>query len=633
MKESKFVDKNKEKWQRFESMQKDLASDPEALSNLYLDITDDLGFAQTYYKRRTIRVYLNQLAQRIFIGVNKYQRSSFRKILDFWLVELPLEIYRARAYMLVALISFLSYATLGWISSNIYPDFTAAILGEGYVQETINNISKGTPLAIYEGQSSFSMFIQITGNNLMISILIFLSGILFTLGTHFFLFYNGVMLGSFQQFFFKKGLFITSFLGIWIHGAFEISSIILAGGAGMTAGAGWLFPGSLSRFNAFKSSFSRGAKIMMSLIPFILLAGYLESYVTRHYDTLPDTAKWIIILGSFLLIAFLYLFMPLYQARRHPERIVQEPLYQPPHLEDIQILQNKSNGLIFRQGIVYFFRGIGQWIQNHLIRVFIIGIVLMLLRAFVSQEDLNYVYWFDWANHLSFIMGYTFSLIIDPFISLVWAVLISYIFMLIFHQMQQSAFTTNLTFKGYLIKYFWRVFVGVLIVIVPIFLLPWNFLLFILCIYPFLLYLPAALAFSNYTWKEAFKKGLVYGLKSYFTLLMLMIITLLSFTVIIQPFSFVFSIENEIPDVLDLLVKGLTPFFDDAGLNSIFWTNLVREAVYLLLLIFAVVYFSVVLGLSFFSTLEKREACQLKRELEVFGTRSRLKESLIQDKE
>ena len=57
-------------------MQKDLSSDPEALSALYLDITDDLGFAQTYYSRRTIRVYLNQLAQRVFIGVNKYQKFS-----------------------------------------------------------------------------------------------------------------------------------------------------------------------------------------------------------------------------------------------------------------------------------------------------------------------------------------------------------------------------------------------------------------------------------------------------------------------------------------------------------------------------------------------------------------------------
>ena len=283
MKESKFVGKNKEKWQRFESMQKDLSSDPEALSNLYLDITDDLGFAQTYYKRRTIRVYLNQLAQRVFIGVNKYQKFSIKNVLDFWTIELPLELYRSKKYMGFALISFLAYIALGWISSSVYPDFTATVLGEGYVEMTMENIEQGNPLGVYEGSSSFMMFIQITGNNLMVSILTFFAGILFTLGTQVMLFGNGVMLGSFQHMFLKKGLLITSFLGIWIHGAFEISSIALSAGAGITAGSGWLFPGSFSRVHAFKSSFSRGAKIMLSILPFIVLAGYLESFVTRNY--------------------------------------------------------------------------------------------------------------------------------------------------------------------------------------------------------------------------------------------------------------------------------------------------------------------------------------------------------------
>jgi len=184
LKESKFVGKNKEKWERFESMQKDLSSDPEALSALYLDITDDLGFAQTYYSRRTIRVYLNQLAQRVFIGVNKYQKFSFRNVLDFWTIELPLELYRSKKYMGFALISFLAYIALGWISSSVYPDFTATVLGEGYVEMTMENIEKGNPLGVYEGSSSFMMFVQITGNNLMVSILTFFAGIFFTLGAY-----------------------------------------------------------------------------------------------------------------------------------------------------------------------------------------------------------------------------------------------------------------------------------------------------------------------------------------------------------------------------------------------------------------------------------------------------------------
>jgi uncharacterized membrane protein SpoIIM required for sporulation len=617
LKESKFIGKNKEKWQRFESMQKDLSSDPEALSNLYLDITDDLGFAQTYYKRRTIRVYLNQLAQRVFIGVNKYQKFSFKNVVDFWTIELPLELYRSKNYMGFALLSFLVYIALGWISSSVYPEFTATVLGEGYVEMTMENIEKGNPLGVYEGSSSFMMFIQITGNNLMVSILTFFAGIFFTLGTQFFLFGNGVMLGAFQHMFLKKGLLITSFLGIWIHGAFEISSIALAAGAGITAGSGWLFPGSFSRIQAFKASFSRGAKIMLSILPFIVLAGYLESYVTRNYDTLPDASKWTIILGSFFLIGFLYIFLPIYQAQRYPTRLLEETNFKQPHPETIDLLSVRSVWQVYRQGIVLYFQSLGTTMKPILKVVMPIGLGLILFRALLFPEDLTFVYWFDWASHLSFMLGYAFSTPVDILICLLWVALISFIFLATYHS---------------LLIMFLRVFVMFILLLFPIFVFPWYILFPTLLAYPFLLYLPVSIAYPEQAISQGIKKGLRYSAKSYFTLVGLMSMGILTVTAICQPISGVYSIQNEVPDLLDLIVNGTTPFLDNAGLNSVYWTNLFREVVYLVVLLFTLVFWFVLLSLSYFSMLEKREAVNLKKEGMHYGERSRLKEYIeIQD--
>lgn len=632
MKESKFIGKNKEKWQRFESMQKDLSSDPEALSNLYLDITDDLGFAQTYYKRRTIRVYLNQLAQRVFIGVNKYQKFSFKNVIDFWTIELPLELYRSKKYMGFALISFLAYIALGWISSSVYPDFTATVLGEGYVEMTMENIEKGNPLGVYEGSSSFMMFVQITGNNLMVSILTFFAGIFFTLGTQFFLFGNGVMLGAFQHMFLKKGLLITSFLGIWIHGAFEISSIALAAGAGITAGSGWLFPGSFSRLQAFKASFARGAKIMLSILPFIVLAGYLESYVTRNYDTLPDASKWTIILGSFILIGFLYIFLPIYQAQRYPSRLFEETNFKQPHPETIELLSVRSVWQVYRQGIVLCFQSLGSTMKPIFKVVMPIGLSLILVRALFFPEDLTFVYWFDWASHLSFMLGYAFSTPIDLLISLLWVALISFMFLVTYHVLLIKAGLSSLSWASYARHMFLRVFVLFLLLLIPIFMFPWYILLPTLLAYPFLLYLPFSVAFPEQSLAQAIKKGLRYSAKSYFTLFVLMGIGLLTIAAICQPISGVFSIQNEVPDLLDLIVNGTTPFLDNAGLNSVYWTNIFRELVYLVVLLFTLVFWFVLLSLSYFSMLEKREAVNLKKEGKHYGERSRLKEYIeIQD--
>lgn len=628
MKESKFVGKNQEKWQRFESMQKDLSSDPEALSALYLDITDDLGFAQTYYSRRTIRVYLNQLAQRVFIGINKYQKISVRNVLDFWIIELPLELYRAKKYMGFALISFLAYIALGWISSSVYPDFTATVLGEGYVEMTMENIEQGNPLGVYEGSSSFMMFIQITGNNLMVSILTFFAGIIFTLGTQFMLFGNGVMLGAFQHMFLKKGLLITSFLGIWIHGAFEISSIALSAGAGITAGAGWLFPGSFSRIQAFKSSFSRGAKIMLSILPFIVLAGYLESYVTRNYDTLPDVSKWTIIIGSFGLIGFLYVFLPIYQAQRYPERLFEETNFKQPHPESIQLLAVRSIWQIYRQGIMLFFESFSALLKPALLLSVPTGLFLIATRALLFPDDLTFVYWFDWASHLSFMLGYALGTSIDLVSLITWTGLIAGNFLIVYHFFLVKASLTDLTLKAYCRRFFVRTFVLFIVILTPIFLLPWYILLPSLTLLPFVLYLPVSLAFPSHKISLGLKKGLRYGTRSFFSLLLLSIIGVGTIAIAVQPIAAVFSIQKEVPDLLDLVTQGLTPFIDKAGLNSVFWTNILREIIYLVAFILSLVFWMVLLVLSYFSTLEKREAVNLKKEGRLFGERSRLKEQV-----
>ncbi|MEN9441784.1 MAG: hypothetical protein RLZ33_1861, partial [Bacteroidota bacterium] len=292
MKETSFIQQNKEKWQRFEKLYESNSQDPEELSNLYMDMTDDLSYAQTFYKRRTVRVYLNQLAQKVFTGVHKQRGESFKKLFTVWKVSLPLEIYRARKNLLFALVAFMVYVLIGAITTHFDPDFPRVVMGDGYVDMTIQNIKNGVPLNVYQDDSQLGMFIQITTNNMKVSFLTFFVGFFFTVGTHVLMFYNGVMLGAFQYFFKMKGLLITSFLGIWIHGAFEISSIVIAGAAGITAGNGWLFPRSYTRLQSLQLSTKRGLKIMMSLVPFIIAAGFLESYVTHNYQTLPEWSKW-----------------------------------------------------------------------------------------------------------------------------------------------------------------------------------------------------------------------------------------------------------------------------------------------------------------------------------------------------
>src|SRR3546814_364702 len=149
------------------------------------------------------------------------------------------------------------------------------------------------------------MFLYIAFNNIKVSFLAFVAGVLFSFGTVWVLFQNGVMLGAFQFFFYQKGLLLTSVLSIWIHGTLEISAIIIAGSAGLVMGNSLLFPGTWSRLESFRRGARRGLKIVIGLVPVFITAALLEGFVTSHTDMpLWLSVSIITCSGAFLLYYF-----------------------------------------------------------------------------------------------------------------------------------------------------------------------------------------------------------------------------------------------------------------------------------------------------------------------------------------
>ena len=133
------------------------------------------------------------------------------------------------------------------------------------------------------------------------------------------------MLGSFQYLFFSHGLGYKSILVIWIHGTIEIASIVIAGTAGFILARSILFPGTYKRLESFKTGAKDAAKVLVSLVPFFILAAFLESYIThlmsQTYDKsdnagLPAWLSISILEGSFLLITWYFIIWPLKLKRK-----------------------------------------------------------------------------------------------------------------------------------------------------------------------------------------------------------------------------------------------------------------------------------------------------------------------------
>ncbi len=224
--------------------------------------------------------------------------------------EVPLIMYEYRKYLLLAFLVFAMFTTIGAISTHYDLDFVKLILGEDYVNQTLENIKKGNAVAIYGSGSNWGSAIGIIQNNLEVGAKLYAYGIFGGFGTLFALMNNSIMLGTFQYFFQQQGVLGYSMRGIWIHGAFEISAMVIEATAGFILGASLLFPKTYSRLNSFKIGFRNSFKIFVSTIPFTIFAGLLEGFVTRYALQMPLIIDLVIIFGTLGFIIFYYAIFP-----------------------------------------------------------------------------------------------------------------------------------------------------------------------------------------------------------------------------------------------------------------------------------------------------------------------------------
>jgi uncharacterized membrane protein SpoIIM required for sporulation len=310
MKEISFIRQNIEKWKSLETVVDKVSDEhPGRLADAYTEITADLSFSRSHYPHSRITIYLNNLASALHHSLYKNKKESRSRILRFWTTEVPQVMYDSRRELLYSFLLFFISASIGCLSTLNDDMFARLIMGNGYVDMTLQNIKDGNPMGVYADTSPVSMFLMITMNNVRVSFIIFMSGLLTGLGTGLMLFYNGVMIGAFQTFCFQQQVGMESLLAIWLHGTLEISALIVAGAAGFALGNGWLFPGTYPRSYAFRRGAVRGLKIVVGTTPVFISAGFIESFLTRHTET-PDVMRGGFILLSLAFVLYYYIYLP-----------------------------------------------------------------------------------------------------------------------------------------------------------------------------------------------------------------------------------------------------------------------------------------------------------------------------------
>lgn len=619
MKETDFVRQNKEKWAKFESLSKQKSNDPDEISELFTEITEDLSYARTFYPRRSVRVYLNHLAQGVFMSLYKQKKQPITGIVKFWTEDVPLAVYRARKSLLMALIFFSAAIILGAVSQHYDESFANIILGDYYVEATEERIENGDPLGIYGESSEVSMAFGITINNISVAFYAFVLGIFFSFGTYIILLSNGIMLGAFQWWFYGKGLLLTSFLGIWIHGAFEISAIVIAGGAGITLGNGLLFPKSYSRLQSLIFSAKQGFIILMSLVPVFILAGLLESFVTRHYQTMSPALNWFIILGSFAAMIMYYVILPFLVAKRHPDKtdLKEIPRFIPKR--NITTAKIRSTGEIFSDAIYTFIFRIRTF--SILSSKIVMPIAFVMIGTIVFYQKFELSYNNDWDYNFEILFGTYDQFRAYKYIG--WSIALSAAICITYYSLINDEKTTVIDFIKSTFKPFLWVTIFVMLCMIGYIFLNWFLFIVMIVFLGFFIQLVPIIILAE-------KTNVFTAINRSFSIIKLGYGQSISNSLAITAISIIFFLILHNPMGLGLIML-LDRFLADVLVgnitNAYLYINLFNGLIYVVFIAFVAQLFYINGYYFYHSQLEKEAAGDLLNDINTVGTRSKVFET------
>jgi uncharacterized membrane protein SpoIIM required for sporulation len=161
---------------------------------------------------------------------------------------------------------------------------------------------------------------QILTNNIQVSFVAFAGGILAGVGTTLVLLYNGALIGGVAGLTMAAGRAGPFLSLVAPHGVLELSVIAVSGAAGFSVGWALIDPGRRSRRVALGLGARRGAEIVLGTMPWFVLAGIVEGFVTP--TALPLAGA--IMVG--LLVAAPYWALVFWRGRPQPVPLAPEPV-------------------------------------------------------------------------------------------------------------------------------------------------------------------------------------------------------------------------------------------------------------------------------------------------------------------
>ena len=241
---------------------------------LYRQVAADLSVLRQDSTARTYAQHVNQLLARAHHIIYSGRKTNLLTVFRFLRDEYPVVFQRQIGFVLASLAVSVAWGLLGAAITSVHPEFMRMFVSAKMIA-TMERHHMWTESVVTVAPLATS---AIMTNNLTVTFIVFASGIVFGLGSFYYLAVNGMMLGVVAVACHQYGMALPLWTFVAPHGALELPSIVIAGGAGFRLGHAMLFPGALR----WRDSVARGGieatRLVSGIIPMLVVAGCLEGF-------------------------------------------------------------------------------------------------------------------------------------------------------------------------------------------------------------------------------------------------------------------------------------------------------------------------------------------------------------------
>jgi uncharacterized membrane protein SpoIIM required for sporulation len=292
MRQEQFVARYQAEWQALEQWLAQRGERPrQARRQAAHEGLDDADFPQRYRRlcqqlalaRRRgyspqLVARLQQLMQQGHTLLYRTPRPQWQRALAFLFADFPQLVRSQARSMWVAAALFVvplvgSFALILW-----RPELIHLLMDNARIAEFERMYDPASPNLGRDSGTNWTMFGHYIMNNISIGLRTFAFGLIAGVGTVLVMLFNGVGIGSVAGHLQHIGHGDPFWRFVAGHGAFELTAIVIAGGAGLQLGMKLLAPGRRRRIDALVEGGVIGAKLCVGVATMLLIAAFIEAF-------------------------------------------------------------------------------------------------------------------------------------------------------------------------------------------------------------------------------------------------------------------------------------------------------------------------------------------------------------------